>query len=90
MGTANDTLLHAISELLAAVRELRMRDQAQRSAWLLLARQLALRGAVDLASLEQDLRTQASAQDDAVWRAVHADLADLLSVARTTPSLSGR
>ena len=67
--------------LLAQVQQLHMAQTVQRTAWVALARHMAVLGHADLPVLAQDLQTLGQAQPDPGWQSGLQGLADALRLA---------
>lgn len=86
MSNRVDQLLEIVDGLLDQVSALQLQLTVQQSAFLTLARHLAVRGHLDRDLLVEDIRRIGRAEDDADWQAAHAALADVLLQWRIAPS----
>lgn len=85
MGT-HAALLQATEQLTDEVQRLHMAQTVQRSAYLLLARQMCLKGYADPQMLVADVETMGGTQPDRDWQDGHARLAAELLAACGQPS----
>ena len=74
----HETPVPVLQAILDELQQLHMEQTVQRGAYLVLARQLALRGYLEAESLAADLRQMEQTQGDPLWRVGFANLANAL------------
>ena len=89
MGT-HRALLMATEQLTTEVQRLHMAQTVQRSAYLLLARQMCLKGYADPQMLVADVETMGKARPGRDWQDGHGRLAAELQAACGQPSARQR
>lgn len=86
--TTNEQVANIAEQLLAEVSRISMAQTVQSSAYVLLARHLAVQGYADLDVLAKDLELQASTEPDEGWQSGHAELAGALRLISGLPSMN--
>lgn len=74
----HETPVPVLQAILDELQQLHMEQAVQRGAYLVLARQLALRGHLEADSLAADLHQMEQTQGDPLWRVGFANLANAL------------
>lgn len=72
----NEQIAHIAEQLIEQIDRLSMANAVQTSAYLALARHLAVGGLVDLTDLAIDLDMLGSTEAAAGWKSGHAEIAD--------------
>lgn len=82
----HETPVPVLQAILDELQQLHMEQTVQRGAYLVLARQLAARGHMQLAELAADLQLMAEAQDEPGWQEGYESLAGAVLLADTCSS----
>lgn len=83
----NEQIANIAEQLIEQIDRLSMTNAVQTSAYLALARHLAVSGLVDLTDLATDLDMLGSTETAAGWQSGHAEIADALRLVAAQPSL---